>query len=243
MQVRLRTQVITFCALGDSALEIKLGSASETGVLERIQVLASALRKETALWIIDILPVYGTVAVFYNPIKMPPGTASPYEFACTWIKVLAVKSGVLARRTPTLNKRAKPVEIPVCYDKSLGQDLESVAAKAKLSIEALIKLHTSVTYHVHAVGFAPGFPYLAGLSSKLHTPRLQTPRQKVPAGSVGIGGDHTGVYPFSTPGGWNLIGQTPLTLFDITWDSPALLHVGDQVIFKAISKEEFSIWK
>jgi inhibitor of KinA len=130
----------------------------------------------------------------------------------------------------------------VCYDSSLAPDLELVAAKVKLSVEAVIKLHSAATYRVQAIGFAPGFPYLAGLNPKLKLPRLKTPREKVAAGSVGIGGDQTGIYPFATPGGWNIIGLTPVKLFDIKKESPSLLSGGDEVIFKPITKEAFSQW-
>ncbi len=243
MKVRLKSQKIRFSTLGDCALEVFVGFPSEAGVIERVQVLVAALKKQGVSWILDIVPAYGTVAVFYDPIRIPSVLDNTYDWLCEWIKNVALHAGVLARRTPSLPKKRKPFEIPVCYDKSLGEDLERVAAKAKLSVQACIKLHSSATYQVQAVGFAPGFPYLTGLSPKLAMPRLQTPRERVPAGSVGIGGNQTGIYPFSTPGGWNLIGQTPLRLFDLNQTPPALLAVGDLVIFKPISKEEFLAWK
>ena len=242
MQVRLKSQAISFSALGDSALEISLGDASEAGVIERVHVLVEALKKENPRWINALLPAYGTVVIFYDAIKLPPSLGGEYEAACAWIKALAVSQGVLARRNPKLANKAKPIEIPVCYDSSLAPDLELVAAKVKLSVEAVIKLHSAVTYRVHAIGFAPGFPYLAGLNPKLKLPRLKTPREKVAAGSVGIGGDQTGIYPFATPGGWNIIGQTPVKLFDVKKEPPSLLSGGDEVIFKPITKEAFSQW-
>jgi inhibitor of KinA len=243
MKVRLKSQKIRLSALGDCAIEVFVGFPSEDGVIERVQVLTLALKKQNVNWLLDIVPAYGTVAVFYDPIRIPSVLENSYDWLCAWIKEIALNAGVLARRTPTVSKKRKPVEIPVCYDKSLGEDLERVAAKAKLSLQAYIKLHSSTTYRVQAVGFAPGFPYLAGLSPKLSAPRLETPRERVPAGSVGIGGSQTGIYPFSTPGGWNLIGQTPLRLFDLNQTPPALLAVGDEVIFRPISKEEFLAWK
>jgi inhibitor of KinA len=134
--------------------------------------------------------------------------------------------------------------IPVCYGGEFGPDLAEVAAHAGLDEGATSALHSGAKYRVHAVGFAPGFPYLAGLPGKLHIPRRATPRTRVPAGSIGIGGAQTGVYPLSTPGGWRLIGRTPLRLFRPENETePALLRPGDRVRFQAISPEEFAAWK
>jgi inhibitor of KinA len=118
-----------------------------------------------------------------------------------------------------------------------------VAAQAELAPGKVAELHGRADYQVAAVGFTPGFPYLTGLPKKLHTPRLATPRVAVPAGSVGIGGPYTGIYPMASPGGWNLIGRTPLELFRANDAAPALLRVGDRVKFRAISPEEFATWK
>ena len=135
------------------------------------------------------------------------------------------------------------VDIPVSYDGELGPDLGEVAARAGLTPEQVVALHTSGNYFVQAIGFAPGFAYLGGLPEKLHTPRRATPRTQVPAGAVGIGGALTGVYPLVTPGGWNLIGRTPLKMFDPSRAEPALVRAGDRVRFRAITAEEFAAWK
>jgi inhibitor of KinA len=132
------------------------------------------------------------------------------------------------------------VEIPVCYGGEYGEDLEPLAREHGIPPSQVVELHTGPTYFVGMLGFAPGFPYLAGLDPRLVTPRRSTPRPRVPRGSVAIGGEHTGVYPVESPGGWHLIGRTPITLFDVSRDPPSLLQAGDQVRFVAIPPEEFA---
>jgi inhibitor of KinA len=131
------------------------------------------------------------------------------------------------------------VELPVCYCGELAPDLEEVARHANLSSGEVVTLHTATLYTVQMIGFTPGFPYLAGLDARLAVPRRAEPRLRVPAGSVGIGGEQTGVYPMATPGGWNLIGATPLSLFDPAREPAALLRIGDRVRFIAISRGEY----
>jgi antagonist of KipI len=132
------------------------------------------------------------------------------------------------------------IEVPVCYGGEFGPDLAEVAAHTQLSEAQVTALHANADYLVHAVGFAPGFPYLGGLPNQLATPRRATPRLSVPAGAVAIGGAQAGIYPVSTPGGWNIIGRTPLALFDVTRDPPALLRAGDRVKFRTIDAESFA---
>lgn len=131
-------------------------------------------------------------------------------------------------------------EIPVCYGGEHGPDLSELASSRNLSSENVIRLHSSATYTAYFLGFVPGFAYLGGLPSELATPRLQTPRKAVPAGSVAIGGNQTGIYPNATPGGWRLIGKTPLKLFDPASPHSSFLEIGDQVRFVPVSAEEFA---
>jgi len=133
--------------------------------------------------------------------------------------------------------------IPVCYGGKYGPDLAIMAKRASMTGEMVVNLHSRAEYLVQAVGFMPGFAYLSGLPTKLHTPRLATPRTQVPAGSVGISGGQTGVYPCQSPGGWNLLGRTPVTLFAAGAAEPVLLRVGDTVKFKPISPKDFVAWK
>ena len=131
------------------------------------------------------------------------------------------------------------IEIPICYDAEFGFDLDRVAEHTKLSGPEIINLHSTGEYRVACIGFVPGFTFLAGLPRNLATPRRDVPRKEIPPGSVGIGGAQTGIYPLRSPGGWNLIGRTPLKLFDPTKNPPTLLHPGDRVRFRAITREEF----
>jgi inhibitor of KinA len=137
----------------------------------------------------------------------------------------------------------RPVEIPVCYDLEFAADLEDVARYAQISTKEVVDLHTGAEYRVACIGFVPGFPFLAGLVKTLATPRRATPRKEIPPGSVGIGGAQTGIYPLRSPGGWNLIGRTPLKLFDPIKNPPALLRAGDRVRFRAITRQEFESLK
>jgi inhibitor of KinA len=135
------------------------------------------------------------------------------------------------------------VELPVFYGGDHGPDMAFVAEHSKMSPEEVAALHASAEYLVHAIGFTPGFPYLGGLPEALRTPRRDTPRARVPAGSVAIGGAQTGVYSVESPGGWQIIGRTPVRLFRPQEKQPALLRPGDRVRFKPISKAEFESWK
>ena len=135
------------------------------------------------------------------------------------------------------------VDIPVLYGGQHGIDLNRVAELNGLSANEVIELHSSGDYQVSFIGFTPGFPYISGMVEKLATPRLQNPRERVPVGSIGIGGSQTGIYPSSTPGGWNLIGRTPLHIFDIQHPEKSLLKMGDRISFNPISETEFECWQ
>lgn len=221
-----------FAPLGDAAVTVELGDAADAAALARVQALVRSLEKTSLLGVVDVVAAYHTVTLVYDL----PHTRG-YEQLCA----------DLAKRIESLSVTAASagnrVVIPVCYGGEFGPDLATVAAQSGLTAEAAAALHAAADYVVLAVGFAPGFPYLGGLPEKLITPRRATPRVSVPAGSVGIGGAQTGVYPLVTPGGWNLIGRTPLALFRPAEREPALLRVGDRVQFKAITPEEFAAWK
>ena len=135
------------------------------------------------------------------------------------------------------------VDIPVLYGGQHGPDINKVAEHTGLSTEKVIALHSSGDFQVSFIGFTPGFPYISGMDEKLATPRLQNPRKRVPAGSIGIAGNQTGIYPSSTPGGWNLIGRTPLHIFNIQHPEKALLKMGDRITFKPITESEFERWQ
>jgi inhibitor of KinA len=132
------------------------------------------------------------------------------------------------------------MRIPVCYAKTFAPDLEDLALQNKISQEEVIRIHTSATYRVYMIGFLPGFAYMGRVDERIVTPRRSQPRTMVPAGSVGIAGEQTGIYPFASPGGWNIIGQTPVALFDVKRKQPVLLQPGDEVTFYSITEHEFT---
>lgn len=179
-----------------------------------------------ALGILDIVPAFGATAVHFDPSLISLGEVSD------WLDSNSTSSNLTG-------DSSRLVEIPVLYGGDFGPDLDAVATHAGLSADEIIRRHAAADYVVGAVGFQPGFGYLEGLPAELHTPRRDTPRTAVPAGAVGIGGPYTAVYPQASPGGWNLIGQTPLAMFDEIRDDPSLLKYGDRVRFRAIDAKEF----
>ncbi|MGP4864023.1 5-oxoprolinase subunit PxpB [Psychrobacter sp. T6-5] len=177
---------------------------------------------ETMPEVLEVIIGMNTLSVFSHPL------------ACDEFKALQNKLTALLEEMPEKTIDGKHVEIPVHYGGKYGPDLAAMAASLEMSIDAVVDLHTSAIYTVYFIGFQPGFPYLGGLSESLHFPRHTNPRTHVPAGSVGIGGEQTGIYPFASPGGWQLLGQTDTALFDLTKDSPTLLSAGDTLCFTAI---------
>lgn len=229
--------------LGDSALTVSIGPPGDPSIPARVRALAGALTRARIPGVLDFAPAYASVTVFYDPAKAEGEGVLPFHRMQASVLDCAEAARVGHRRVPRRALEDRLVEIPVCYGGEFGPDLPEVAARAQLPVREVIARHSGVEYHVEAIGFVPGFPYLSGLPQRLHTPRRATPRELVPAGSVGIGGAQTGVYPLATPGGWNLIGRTPSTLFRTLDNPPALLRVGDRVIFRPISAEEFAVWK
>lgn len=216
--------------LGDSAVVLVLGDTVDAATAARVRNAAHAIRRSPPAGVQDVVPAFGSVGVFFEPV-------SPESFSVLCEQLRERVAASEAREAP---ESVRTVEIPVCYGGELGPDLGDVAAHARLSESEVISLHTGADYLVHAVGFAPGFPYLGGLPARLATPRRATPRPLVPAGAVGIGGAQTGVYPIATPGGWNVIGRTPLSLFDPARMEPTLLRAGDQIRFRAVERSEFA---
>jgi inhibitor of KinA len=224
---------MTLSPLGDSAVVVSLGSGLDELALPRVRALAEALARDLPAGVVDVVPAFASVTVFYTPARI-----GSYAQLCAEIGARAERADAAV-----LTQESRRVEIPVCYEGEFAPDLGDVAAHSGLTIQRVVELHSGAEYLVHAVGFAPGFAYLGGLPEKIHTPRRVTPRTSVPAGTVGIGGAQTGVYSLATPGGWNLIGRTPLHMFDPTRGEPALLRVGDRVKFRAISAQEFAAWR
>jgi inhibitor of KinA len=234
--------------LGDSALIVRVREQFEDAPEETLdQVLRTLhrLREAAVPSVIELAPAYTTVAVFFDPVAVAKAREGPGE-VFGWLKEqilhVVAAGGDRGRRRKTKGT-IRSVEIPVCYDAEFAPDLDDVARHAQISTNEVVHLHSAAEYQVACIGFVPGFPFLAGLPRKLATPRRDIPRKEIPPGSVGIGSAQTGIYPLRSPGGWNLVGRTPLKLFDPTKNPPALLRAGDRVRFRAIRREEFESLK
>jgi inhibitor of KinA len=230
--------------LGDSALVVRVREQFEDApeeTLDEVLRVFGLLQKAAIPGVIELAPAYTSVAVFFNPVAIlkTNGTANGvFDELATRIRSAIIPASRRHRRR-TAAGRSRLIKIPVCYDPEFGVDLDLVAEHTKLSEGEIVDLHSRGEYRVACIGFVPGFPFLAGLPKNLATPRRDVPRKEIPSGSVGIGGTQTGIYPLRSPGGWNLIGRTPLRLFDPIKNPPTLLRPGDRVRFRVITREEF----
>lgn len=202
--------------LSDSAVLLRLGETIDPVINRQVRLLAAALTLDPFPGIIETVPGYASLTIHYDSLTLT------HAQVCEWLE------SRLSLAAETASRPVKTVEIPVIYD---GPDLDFVAAHCRLTIDEVIRLHTSTPYIVYMMGFTPGFPYLGILPEALRVPRLETPRPKVPAGSVALAGVQTGIYPVDSPGGWRLVGRTALTLFDPQREPPFLFAPGDEVRF------------
>ena len=231
--------------LGDSALIVRVREQFEDApdeTLDEVLRVFRLLQQAAIPGVIELAPAYTSVAVFFDPIAVFKSNGAGngvFDEVAKRIRSAIIPASRRGRRR-TAVRTPRSIEIPVCYDPEFGVDLDRVAEHAKLSEREIIDLHSTGEYRVACIGFVPGFTFLAGLPKNLATPRHDVPRKEVPPGSVGIGGAQTGIYSLRSPGGWNLIGQTPLKLFDPIKDPPTLLCPGDRVRFRAITREEFA---
>ena len=220
-------QGVRLMPLGDAALTVEFGSYIDAAINARVIACAEAVRAAAWPGILDVVPTYRSVTIHVDPLRLDLETLTDR------LRRLRLHESVPTRQP------GRRHTIPVLYGGEWGPDLEDVAAFASLSVEATIRLHASTVYRVYMLGFTPGFPYLGTVPEPLAMPRLDTPRTSVPAGSVGIAGRQTGIYPSATPGGWRLIGRTPVPLIRGTGGAPFLLAPGDEVRFDPIDPDEF----
>ncbi|MCM3612022.1 5-oxoprolinase subunit PxpB [Planococcus sp. MERTA32b] len=217
----------SFSPLGDQAIIIEVGTSINEETHNRIRAITSLLGASPPQWMTECIPAFTTISVAYSPLL------ATFEEAKNELASLLKKTEDIDVPHP------RTIEIPVCYGGGHGPDLEFVARHNGLSPEEVIAIHTGTSYTVHMIGFAPGFPYLGGMSEKIAAPRRESPRGAIPERSVGIAGNQTGVYPISTPGGWQLIGRTPTRLFLPDREIPSLLQAGDTIVFRQITPEEY----
>jgi inhibitor of KinA len=227
-----------YTPLGDQAVTITLGDAINVETHRRVRAVAAHLDANPPRGMLDLVPAFLSVAVHYDPARIDGSRdESPYA------RIVAELERSLAAVRPEQLDVPRVVEIPVCYGGALGPDLDDVARLHGMDADDIIRIHAAGDYLVYMIGFMPGFAYLGGLSDEIITPRRASPRTAVPAGTVGIGGEQTGVYPLESPGGWHLIGRTPLRVFDISRAEPSLLATGDRVRFRPIDEAAFRAWE
>lgn len=262
-----------FYPLGDSALTVKLGQEINLSTHYRVKLLFEALQANPLLGMIELVPSYTTLTVYYDPLALTDRTdrahsanrahgasrahsanraQSVYGDVCAMLRQRMKALGLIdvdgdvsentAVDLEQMEQNEKVIDIPICYAATYAPDLAFVAAHNGLEEAEVCRIHASAQYVVSMLGFLPGFPYLGGMSTRIATPRKTTPTAIAP-GSVGIAGAQTGIYPISSPGGWQIIGRTPLKLFDPTRAEPFLLQFGDRVRFYPISKERYENWE
>lgn len=230
-------------SLGEQSLTIELGKTIDLAIYQKVIALQKRIKSLALPGIIELVPCYCTLTIYFDPFTLkkhfPKSPKSVSENLSGHIQE------IISHWNPEIqeNTTSKLLEIPVCYDTKYGLDLEEVALYHNTTVAKIIEQHTATIYTVFMVGFLPGFPYLGILPESLATPRKKQPRLKMPAGAVAIGGNQTGIYPIESPGGWNIIGQTPLKIFDEKRSNPFLLQAGNQVKFVPISVEEFENYK
>jgi inhibitor of KinA len=226
--------------LGDRAAVIEVAERVGEAVTARVRALFELLQAARLPGVREVVPGFCSVTLHYDPRVLWQLGAAEHRDARIPFELLRERAARVLQgfdEAPAITGRL--LEIPVCYGGDYGEDLGTLALAHEIAPSKLAELHAAAVYFVGMLGFMPGFPYLCGLDERLITPRRASPRSRVPAGSVAIGGEHTGIYPLESPGGWHLIGRTPISLFDPGCDPPSLLLAGDHVRFVPITPEDF----
>ena len=218
---------LTYKPLGDSAVLIEWPQKISTKILHDIRYFAVEIEKNNYEGILEVSFVYASLLICYDNFKL------------SFEKIINLLASLYESASFSSQMPKNTWMIPVCYEDRFGVDLSYLAIHKKVTVEEIISLHTAPFYTVYGIGFLPGFLYLGGLSKNLHFPRRDTPRLAVPKGAVAIGGSQTGIYPQNSPGGWHIIGKTPISLFDVNKDIPCQIVPGDEIKFNQISMEEF----
>ena len=212
---------------GDSSLLVEFGNEISPAINKKITTTLNLMREQHIEGVVDVIPAFCSLLINYDPRVIS------YE------ELKDRMMGLVKMEGQTGQDRKRIFEIPVCYGGEYGPDIASIAAHAGLSEEEVIRIHSSRDYLIYMLGFLPGFCYLGGLDERIHTPRLANPRIKINAGSVGIGGSQTGIYPLDSPGGWQLMGMTPVKTYDPDREVPILVQAGDYIRFVPIDEAEY----
>lgn len=233
LEKKVMPETVSMYPLGESALTVSFGNSIDKAVNQQVFSLYQALIINKDKFWLDLIPAYCTLTICYDPTTVPHHTSTAFE----WVKQQV--SEVLANADRMELQPVRHIHLPVCYHDAFALDAKLLCEQKKISVEELITIHTQQSYRVYMLGFLPGFPYMGSVDPRIAMPRLTKPRTSVPMGSVGIAGEQTGIYPLGSPGGWNIIGRTPMRLFDAQLTPPVLLQPGDEISFISISKKEF----
>ena len=217
-----------FRTAGDRGLLVEYGDIIDPDVNNKVRSMAMVMEQNSPEGVTEVIPTYRSLLIVYDPCST--NTAKLQKI----LKALEARLNEIKIPSPDT------VEIPVCYGGEFGPDIACVAESNNLTVAEVIELHCRPEYLIYMVGFTPGFPFLGGLSEKLHTPRLETPRTYVPEGSVGVANNQTGIYPVASPGGWRILGRTPVKLFAPGRRNPFLYQAGDRIKFNPISAEDYT---
>lgn len=220
-------QNVKILTVGDSSILIQFGNAIDPDINARIAATVALIKEQHIEGVVDIIPAFCSLLINYDPRVI-----SYDRMRERMEKILSMEIAADARK-----KRV--YEIPVCYGGTYGPDLATIAEHAGLSEQEVIDIHSSTDYLIYMLGFLPGFTYLGGLDERIHTPRLANPRIRIPAGSVGIGGSQTGIYPMDSPGGWQLMGMTPVKTYDPEREVPILVEAGEYIRFVPVDEAEY----
>lgn len=223
-------ETVRMLSAGEQGLVVEFGNAIDPVVNSRVHQVSARITAARLPGVLEVVPTYRSLLIYFDPL-----TVTRRELADALAGMLPAADGA-----DGCAGDARVVEIPVCYGGDFGPDIEFVAQHNNLTTDDVVTIHTSVPYLVYMLGFTPGFPYLGGMSDRIAAPRLEKPRTAIPAGSVGIAGSQTGFYPVESPGGWRLIGRTPVKAFDAASVSPFLFAAGDYLRFKAITAQEYA---
>ncbi len=229
------TPLYSIFPLGDNAILIDFGNELNENINQKLLAIFRKIKDQNIPGVLDVVPAYSSLTIHYDVMKIfeKARGKAVFEFITDQVKKIVEDD------TEISFEENRKISIPVCYDEEFGIDLSYLANEKNLSVEHVIQLHTSKTYRVYMIGFLPGFAYMGAVDEKIQIARKGNPRIKIEAGSVGIAGAQTGIYPLQSPGGWQIIGRTPLQLFNKEKAEPVLLQPGDEIKFFSISKHEF----
>jgi KipI family sensor histidine kinase inhibitor len=220
-------QNVKILTAGDSSILIQFGNSIDPEINGKIAATVQLMREQHIEGVVDIIPAFCSLLINYDPRVI------------SYDRMKTRMEQILSMEIAAGTRKKKVYQIPVCYGGSFGPDLDNIAEHAALTPQEVIDIHTSTDYLIYMLGFLPGFTYLGGLDERIHTPRLANPRIRIPAGSVGIGGSQTGIYPMDSPGGWQLMGMTPVKTYDPNREVPILVEAGDYIRFVPVDEAEY----